>query len=74
MLAFNMHGTSVVSDSVNLRKAVASVVNYNDINAVQAGNTLECYSPLGTCLNPGNKLSYQPGDTEKYLRAHFAEQ
>lgn len=74
MLAFNMHGNSVVSDSPNLRKAVASVVNYNDINAVQAGNTLECYSPLGTCLNPGNKLPYQPGDTERYLRAHFAEQ
>lgn len=74
MLAFNMHGNSVVSDSVDLRKAVASVINYNDISAVQAGNTLECYSALGTCLNPGNKLSYQPGDTEKYLRAHFANQ
>lgn len=72
MLAFNMHGNSVVSDSVDLRKAIASAINYNDISAVQAGNTIECYSPLGTCLDAGNKLSYQPGDTERYLRAHFA--
>ena len=72
MLAFNMHGNSIVSDSVDLRKAISSVINYNDISAVQAGNTIECYSPLGTCLDAGNKLSYQPGDTEKYLRAYFA--
>ena len=72
MLAFNMHGNSVVSDSVDLRKAVASAIVYDDISAVQAGNALPCYSPLGTCLDPGNKLPYQPGDTEKYLRAHFA--
>jgi len=72
VVAFNMHGNSVVSDSVDLRKAIASVINYDDISAVQAGNTIPCYSPLSTCLDAGNKLSYQPGDTEKYLRAHFA--
>ncbi|MCD8221741.1 MAG: ABC transporter substrate-binding protein [Clostridiales bacterium] len=72
MLAFNMHGNSIVSDSVDLRKAVASAIKYEDISAVLAGNTIECYSPLSTCLDAGNKLSYQAGDTEKYLRAYFA--
>ncbi|MBT9777316.1 hypothetical protein GPL15_12460 [Clostridium sp. MCC353] len=72
MLAFNMHGNSIVSDSADLRKAVASVINFEDIKAVLGGNALECYSPLATCLDPGNKLPYQPGDTEKYLRAYFA--
>ena len=72
MLGYNMHGNSIVSDSPDLRKAVASVINFEDIKAVLAGNALECYSPLATCLDPGNKLPYQPGDTEKYLRAYFA--
>lgn len=72
MLGYNMHGNSIVSDSVDLRKAIASAINFEDIKAVLSGNAIECYSPLATCLDPGNKLPYQPGDTEKYLRAYFA--
>ncbi len=72
MLAYNMHGNSEVSNSADLRKAIASVINFDDINAVLAGNAIECYSTISTCLDAGNKLEYQPGDTERYLRAYFA--
>lgn len=72
MLAFNMHGNSEVSNSLDLRKAVASAINFADIEAVKSGNALECYSPLATCLDCGNVLPYQDGDTAKYLEAYFA--
>lgn len=72
MLAFNMHGNSEVSKSADLRKAIASVISYDDISAVLAGNTIQVYSTMGTCLDCGNKLNYQPGDTQKYLEAYFA--
>ena len=36
------------------------------------GNAVEAYSPMSTCLNTGNKLNYQPGDTQKYIDAYFA--
>lgn len=72
MLGFNLHGNSIVSDSVELRKAIASVINYEEFSAVQAGNTFEIYSALGTCLDCGNRFAPQPGDTQKYLEAYFA--
>ena len=72
MVGFNMHGNSEVSNSADLRKAIASVINYEDFSAVQAGNTIKIYSPIGTCLDCGNELNYQTGDTQKYLDAYFA--
>lgn len=72
MLAFNLWGNSEVSNSPELRKAIASCINFEDIKAVQAGYAIEPYSPLSTCFECGNKIVYQPGDTEKYLRAYFA--
>lgn len=72
MLAFNMHGNSEVSKSADLRKAIASVINFDEINAVRAGNSIQVYSPISGCLDCGNKLNYQPGDTQKYLDAYFA--
>ena len=35
-------------------------------------NAVEAYSSMSTCLNTGNKLNYQPGDTQKYIDAYFA--
>ena len=35
-------------------------------------NAVEAYSPMSTCLNTGSKLNYQPGDTQKYIDAYFA--
>lgn len=72
MLTFNMHGNSVVSESADLRKAIASCMDYEALAAVNSGNVLEAYSPLSTCLDAGNELSYQPGDTQAYLDAYFA--
>ncbi len=74
MLAFNMHGGSVVSDSADLRKAIASCIKYEDINAVLAGNTVQCTSFLSACMDCGNSFSYAEGDTQKYLDAYFAGQ
>jgi len=72
MLGFNMHGNSEVSNSADLRKAIASVINYDEFSAVQAGNTIKVYSPISSCLDCGNELNYQPGDTQKYLDAYLA--
>lgn len=72
MLAFNMHGNSEVSNSADLRKAVASAIKYEDINAVLSGNAQECYSFISVCLDCGNTLNYQEGDTQKYLEAYAA--
>jgi len=72
MVGYNLHGNSVVSDSVDLRKAIAACVNYDEFSAVQAGNTYKIYSALGTCLDCGNEVNYQPGDAQKYLDAYFA--
>ena len=74
MLAFNMHGNSEVSESLDLRKAVASCIKYDDINAVLSGNTNEAYSFLSSCLDCGNSLSYEDGATQQYLEAYFASQ
>ena len=74
MLAFNMHGSSPVSESVDLRKAIASAIKYEDINAVLAGNTVECDSFLSACLDCGNTFSYEDGATQQYLEAYFASQ
>lgn len=71
VLAFNMHGNSVVSDSVDLRKAISSCIVFNDIKSVLAGNAIECNSPLASCLDTGIRPNYQPGDTEKYLNAYW---
>ncbi len=73
MLGFNLHGNSEVSESVDLRKAISSAINFEDVKAVLAGNAIEAYSYLATCLDCGNKVEYKPGDTERYLRAYFAQ-
>lgn len=72
MLAFNLWGNSEVSNSPELRKAIASCINFEDIKAVQAGYAIEPYSPLSTCFSAGHTNPYQPGDTQKYLEAYFA--
>lgn len=72
MLAFNLWGNSEVSNSVELRKAIASCINFEDIKAVQAGYAIEPYSPLSTCFSAGHTNPYQPGDTQKYLDAYYA--
>lgn len=71
-VAYNLHGNSEVSNSVDLRKAIASVVNFEEYKAVQAGNAIKAYSPLAPCLDCGNEFNPQPGDTQKYLEAYFA--
>ena len=73
MLGFNLHGNSEVSNSVDLRKAISSAINFEDVKAVLAGNAYECYSFMASCLDCGNKVDWKPGDTERYLRAYFAE-
>ena len=72
VLAFNMHGNSVVSESADLRKAIAACMSFDALNAVNGGTVLEAYSPLSTCLDTGHKLNYQEGDVQKYLDAYFA--
>ena len=71
MVGYNLHGNSVVSNSVELRKAIASCIKFDDYKAVLNGNALEIYSPLSTCLDCGNKLVYNEGDTAKYLQAYY---
>lgn len=73
VLAFNMHGNSPVSTSADLRKAIASCINFQALYAVNRGTVLEAYSPLSTCLETGNKINYQKGDTQKFLDAYFAQ-
>ena len=72
MLAFNMHGNVEVSKSADLRRAIASCIDFEALKAVNSGNAVEAYSPMSTCLNTGNKLNYQPGDTQKFIDAYFA--
>lgn len=72
VLAFNMHGNSEVSKSADLRKAIASCINYSDFEAVLTGNCFPAYSYLSSVLETGNTLGYQAGDTQKYLDAYFA--
>ena len=73
MFVFNFQGISKFSGSVVLRKAISSAINFEDVKAVLAGNAIEAYSYLATCLDCGNKVEYKPGDTERYLRAYFAQ-
>ena len=71
MVGYNLHGNSPVSKSADLRKAIASCIKFDDYKAVLSGNALEIYSPLSTCLDCGNKLVYNDGDTQKYLQAYY---
>lgn len=72
-MAFNCHGNSEVANSLDLRKAIASCINYKEIEAVLKGHSLPARSFLTVCW-PDSKTSnyYEGADTQAFIDAYWA--
>ena len=70
---FNFHGNSECSTNVNLRKAIASCIDFEAVKAVYAGNALPARSFLSFCYPQADTTNAFLGHTQEYLDAYWAE-